>query len=156
MSTSSIFKANYLASALLGLAISPLTLGEDTVQAGTTVEETSGTPEEVVVISSRYPVPLSEVVGSVATISGEDIAGRMVNDLQSLLATTVGVSVKRRQAYGRVYNEGISIRGLGSKRVNILIDGVRVADAYTGYGRDLVDMDLLKRVEILKGPSSAL
>ena len=156
MSTSTIFKANSLASALLGLAISPLALGEDTVPAGTTVEETSGTLEEVVVISSRYPVPLSEVVGSVATISGEDIAGRMVNDLQSLLATTVGVSVKRRQAYGRVYNEGISIRGLGSKRVNILIDGVRVADAYTGYGRDLVDMDLLKRVEILKGPSSAL
>ena len=156
MSTSTIFKAKHLARALLGLAISPLALGENTVSADTEAKETTGILEEVVVISSRYPVPLSEVVGSVATISGEDIAGRMVNDLQSLMATTVGVSVKRRQAYGRVYNEGISIRGLGSKRVNILIDGVRVADAYTGYGRDLVDMDLLKRVEILKGPSSAL
>jgi hemoglobin/transferrin/lactoferrin receptor protein len=101
-------------------------------------------------------VPLSEVVGSVATISGEDISGRMVNDMQDLLATTVGVSVNRRQAYGRTYNDGIAIRGLGGKRVNILIDGIRVADAYTGYGRDVVDMSLLKRVEILKGPSSAL
>lgn len=112
--------------------------------------------EEVVVVSSRYPVPLSEVVGSVAVISGGDISGRMVNDMQDLLATTVGVSVNRRQAYGRTYNEGIAIRGLGGKRVNILIDGIRVADAYTGYGRDVVDMSLLKRVEILKGPSSAL
>ena len=112
--------------------------------------------EEVVVVSSRYPVPLSEVVGSVATISGEDISGRMVNDMRDLLATTVGVSVNRRQAYGRTYNDGIAIRGLGGKRVNILIDGIRVADAYTGYGRDVVDMSLLKRVEILKGPSSAL
>ena len=111
---------------------------------------------EVVVVSSRYPVPLSEVVGSVATISSEDISGRMVNDIQDLLATTVGVSVNRRQAYGRTYNDGIAIRGLGGKRVNILIDGIRVADPYTGYGRDVVDMSLLKRVEILKGPSSAL
>jgi hemoglobin/transferrin/lactoferrin receptor protein len=112
--------------------------------------------DEVVIVSSRYPVPLSEVVGSVASISGEDISSRMVNDLQDLLATTVGVSVNRRQAYGRTYNDGVSIRGLGGKRVNILIDGIRVADAYTGYGRDVVDMGLLKRVEILKGPSSAL
>ena len=112
--------------------------------------------EEVVVVSSRYPVPLNEVIGSVATISSEDISGRMVNDIQGLLATTVGVSVNRRQAYGRTYNDGIAIRGLGGKRVNILIDGIRVADAYTGYGRDVVDMSLLKRVEILKGPSSAL
>ena len=112
--------------------------------------------EEVVIVSSRYPVPLSEVVGSVASISGEDISSRMVNDLQDLLATTAGVSVNRRQAYGRTYNDGVAIRGLGGKRVNILIDGIRVADAYTGYGRDVVDMGLLKRVEILKGPSSAL
>ena len=112
--------------------------------------------EEVVLVSSRYPVPLSEVVGSVAIISDEDISGRMVSDMQDLLATTVGVSVNRRQAYGRTYNDGIAIRGLGGKRVNILLDGIRVADAYTGYGRDVVDMSLLKRVEILKGPSSAL
>lgn len=112
--------------------------------------------QEVIVVSSRYPVPLHDVVGSVASINGDDINGRMVTDLQDLLATTVGVSVNRRQAYGRSYNDGIAIRGLGGKRVNILIDGIRIADAYTGYGRDVVDTSLLKRVEILKGPSSAL
>ena len=37
-----------------------------------------------------------------------------------------------------------------------MIDGIRVAEAYRGYGRDVVDVELLKRVEILKGPSSAL
>lgn len=112
--------------------------------------------QEVVVVSSRFPVPMNEVVGSVVSISSDNIDARMVNDLSDLLATSVGISVNRRQAYGRSYNDGIAIRGLGGKRVNILVDGVRVADAYTGYGRDVVDMDLLKRVEILKGPSSAL
>ena len=137
-----------LTAPLLALSISAISAEGQT--------ENMDNIEEVVIVSSRYPVPLNGVVGSVAVISGEDISGRMVNDMQDLLATTVGVSVNRRQAYGRTYNDGISIRGLGGKRVNILIDGIRIADAYTGYGRDVVDMGLLKRVEILKGPSSAL
>ena len=114
------------------------------------------TVEEIVVISSKYPVPLDEVVGSVSSISLEDMETRMVSDLSDMLDKTIGVSVSRSNTSGRSYNEGITIRGLGGKRVNILIDGVRVADAYTGYGRDVVEVDLLKRVEILKGPSSAL
>ena len=112
--------------------------------------------KEIIVISSRKPIAKSDVVGSVSLITEVDIATRMVNDLQQLFVTTPGVDVQRRSAYGRMYNEGISIRGLGGKRVNILIDGARVADAYTGYGRDVVEVDLLQRVEVLKGPSSAL
>ena len=57
--------------------------------------------EEVVVVSSRFPVPMSEVVGSVVSISSDNIDARMVNDLSNLLATSVGISVNRRQAYGR-------------------------------------------------------
>lgn len=143
-------KANRFAATVSLLAMS---IGSLSVQAEAAQPDNI---EEVVVISSRYPVALSEVVGSVASVSGDDIEARMVSDVARLLDTTVGVSVNRRQAYGRTVNEGISIRGLGGKRVNILLDGVRVADAYTGYGCDLVEMDLLKRVEILKGPSSAL
>ena len=112
--------------------------------------------EEIVVIANKYPVPSSEVVGSVDLISVKDIEMRLASDLSDLLDKTIGVSVPRSNSYGRAYDEGISIRGLGGKRVNILVDGIRVADAYTGYGRDVVEIDLLKRVEILKGPSSAL
>ena len=112
--------------------------------------------DEIVVISSRVPVPMDEVIGSVGVIDRSDIDSRMVSDMAQLFATQVGVSVDKRQAYSRMYNDGIMIRGLGGKRVNVLIDGVRVGDTYTGYGRDLVDPELLKRVEILKGPSSAL
>ena len=112
--------------------------------------------QEIVVISSRVPVPMNEVIGSVGVIDRSDIDSRMVSDMAQLFATQVGVSVDKRQAYSRMYNDGIMIRGLGGKRVNVLIDGVRVGDTYTGYGRDLVDPELLKRVEILKGPSSAL
>ena len=137
-------KIKFIRVLILGLMISlNQILAEDDVQ-------------EVVVISSKYPVPLEEVVGSVDSISLEDLETRMVSDLGDMLDKTIGVSVSKRNVSGRAYNDGISIRGLGGKRVNILIDGIRVAEAYTGYGRDVVDVELLKRVEILKGPSSAL
>ena len=112
--------------------------------------------EEVVVISSKVPVVLSEVIGSVNLITQEDIEERLVNDMSEIFDTTVGVSVNTDTAYDRYFDDGISIRGLGGTRVNIFVDGIRISDAYTGYGRDVVDTELLKKVEILKGPSSAL
>ena len=112
--------------------------------------------EETVVISAKYPVPLSEVIGSVDSISLRDIESRQVSDLRDLLDNTIGVSVTKDVYAGRTFNNTISIRGMGDKRVNLLIDGVRFGETYNGYGRDLVDTELLKRVEILKGPSSAL
>tara|TARA_B100000900_G_scaffold355303_1_gene324499 strand:+ start:66 stop:2288 length:2223 start_codon:yes stop_codon:yes gene_type:complete len=112
--------------------------------------------EETVVISAKYPVALSEVIGSVDSISMQEIESRQVSDLRDLLDNAVGVSVTRDVYSGRTFNNTVSIRGMGGKRVNLLIDGVRFGETYDGYGRDLVDTELLKRVEILKGPSSAL
>ena len=155
INVTSLKKQKWGVSISLSLVVPLLALTGTAVAADTEIKAAEPL-QEVVVISSRYPVPLSDVVGSVHSISSAEIEERMVGDLHSLLATTVGVSVNRRQAYGRTYNDGVSIRGLGGKRVNILIDGIRIADAYTGYGRDVIDISLLKQVEILKGPSSAL
>ena len=112
--------------------------------------------EETVVISAKYPIPLSEVIGSVDSISLSDINDRQVSDLKDLLDNTVGVNSSRSIYLGRSYNDSISIRGMGGRRVNLLVDGIRSGELYQGYGKDLVDTELLKRVEILKGPSSAL
>ena len=112
--------------------------------------------EEITVISSRAPIPLSEVIGSVSVIKSDDIEKRIANNIVDLIENTIGVSAPRSDGYGRIFNEGFRIRGLGGKRVNVLIDGVRIPDSYVGYGRDVVDVDLVKKVEILKGPSSAL
>ena len=152
MKSKNLFMCKYILASYL-ILISGLFSLPDAFAQSSQVDKTI---QEIVVISSRKPIAKSDVVGSVSSISEAEIAARMVNDMQQLFATTPGVGVKRRSAYGRMYNEGISIRGLGGKRVNILIDGARVPDAYTGYGRDVVEIDLLKRVEVLKGPSSAL
>ena len=114
--------------------------------------------EEVVTVSSKIEVPAEDVVGSVSLITQSDLEERVVNDLQEVFENTIGVTVPRSIRSGRTRNDGVTIRGIGDKRVNILIDGIRVGDAYQsgGFGKDVVDPILLKRVEVLKGPSSAL
>ena len=83
---------------LFGLSIA---LVSAIASANPSVKSTAQAPmEEVVVVSSRFPVPMSEVVGSVVSISSDNIDARMVNDLSDLLSTSVGISVNRRQAYG--------------------------------------------------------
>ena len=121
-------------------------------------QENNADIEEVVTVSSKIEVPAKDVVGSVSLITQSDLETRVVNDLQEVFENTIGVTVPRSIRSGRTRNDGVTIRGIGDKRVNILIDGVRVGDAYQsgGFGKDVVDPILLKRVEVLKGPSSAL
>ena len=121
-------------------------------------QDNSDDIEEVVTVSAKQPVPIGEVVGSVAVISQDEIEARLVSDVSQLLENTIGITVPKDISSGRSRNSDVVIRGVGNNRVNIFIDGFRTGDAYQsgGYGKDLVDTELLKRVEILKGPSSSL
>ena len=111
--------------------------------------------DEIVVISSRIPTVANELFATVDTITQSDIDLQLIDDLSEMTRFIPGVSASRKSQYGRSFLSDINIRGIGSDRVIMMIDGVRIADAYTGYGRDLVDTDLLKRIEISKGPTSA-
>ena len=121
-------------------------------------QDNSDEIEEVVTVSAKQPVPIDEVVGSVALISQDEIEARLVSDVSQLLENAIGITVPKDISSGRSRNSDVVIRGVGNNRVNIFIDGFRTGDAYQsgGYGKDLVDTELLKRVEILKGPSSSL
>ena len=109
--------------------------------------------EELIVISSRIPTVASEVIGSVDSISSQDLDLKMIDGLAELVRFIPGVSAHKENQYGRSFTEDIHIRGIHGGAI-FLIDGQRISDSYTGYGRDIVDTDLLKKVEIMKGPSS--
>ena len=109
--------------------------------------------EELIVISSRIPTVASEVIGSVDSISSRDLDLKMIDGLAELVRFIPGVSAHKENQYGRSFTEDLHIRGIHGGAI-YLIDGQRISDSYTGYGRDIVDTDLLKKVEIMKGPSS--
>jgi len=125
--------------------------------------------DTVTVTATRSPLATQDAPVTVSVIGEEQIADELVTDIKELVRFEPGVSVNRQPARfgaalgttGRAGNEGFNIRGMGGNRVLIQVDGVRVPDGFTfgaqGVGRgDYVDLGLIKSVEILRGPASAL
>ncbi|RYZ14823.1 MAG: TonB-dependent hemoglobin/transferrin/lactoferrin family receptor [Alphaproteobacteria bacterium] len=125
--------------------------------------------DQVTVTATRIEQRTDEVPATVSVISDKTIEDELVTDIKDLVRFEPGVTVRSSPARfgaalgstGRDRNAGFSIRGLEGNRVLVQVDGIRVPDAYafgpTANGRgDYVDLDLLKSVEILRGPASAL
>lgn len=125
--------------------------------------------DTVTVTATRSPVATEDAPATVSVIDEAQIADELVTDIKELVRFEPGVSVTRQPTRfgaalgttGRAGNEGFNIRGMGGNRVLIQVDGVRVPDGFSfgaqGVGRgDYVDLGLIKSVEILRGPASAL
>lgn len=115
--------------------------------------------DALVVVASKTEESAAEVAATVSVIDSDEIDRRNVHDIRDLVRYEPGVSVSNEAS--RFGLGGFTIRGLGGNRVAIQVDGVPVADAFaigsfSSAGRDAVDVDLLKQVEILRGPASSL
>jgi hemoglobin/transferrin/lactoferrin receptor protein len=124
---------------------------------------------QIVVTATRTAVKAEDLPVTVSVKTDEQIADELVTDIRDLVRFEPGVSVQRQPARfgaalgsaGRAGNDSFNIRGIGGNRVLIQVDGVRVPDGFSfgaqASGRgDYVDLGLIKSVEILRGPSSAL
>jgi hemoglobin/transferrin/lactoferrin receptor protein len=142
---------------LSGMATSPASSGE-TAEDGT-----------ITVTATRLPQAVEEVPSTVTVISEEKIADELASDVRDLIRFEPGVSVRRApsrftaafSSTGRGGNESFNIRGIEGNRVLIQVDGIRVPDGFSfgaqSAGRgDFVDLGIVKSVEILRGPASAL
>ncbi len=116
----------------------------------------------VTVVATRTATPVDQVPATVSVITDEEIERQLFTDIKDLVKYEPGVSVVSQPArFGRAGNEGFTIRGLGGDRVLIVVDGVRTPDGFV-FGAQSVgrggysDLDLMKSVEILRGPASAL
>ncbi len=124
---------------------------------------------QIVVTATRTAVKAEDAPLTVSLITEEQIADELATDIRDLVRFEPGISVQRQPARfgaalgvtGRAGNDSFNIRGIGGNRVLIQVDGVRVPDGFafgaqaSGRG-DYVDLGLVKSVEILRGPSSAL
>jgi hemoglobin/transferrin/lactoferrin receptor protein len=115
--------------------------------------------DQVTISATRTERDTDEVPATVSVIEDEEIERQLAFDIKDLIRYEPGVSVSTSPA--RFGNSGFNIRGIDGNRVLIQIDGVRVPDSFSigsfsNAGRDLVDLDSLKSVEILRGPASTL
>lgn len=123
----------------------------------------------ITVVGTRTQRRVDDVPASISVITAETIETNLVTDIKDLIRFEPGVSVPTSPARfsaalsgaGRDGNSGFTIRGMGGNRVLIIQDGVRVPDGFA-FGAQAVgrggynDLDLVKSVEILRGPASAL
>ncbi len=120
-------------------------------------QETSYKIEEIVINATRLPRTIEDIAGTVSVISAADIEHQLVDDLDDLTRYQPGITMNTVSRGG---NQGFSIRGIGGNRVLTVIDGVRSNDIYSAgsssYGKDNIETDDLKAVEIIRGPASVL
>lgn len=135
------------------------------VAASSAPAEAAPTPDaaveldRVTVTATRTERPVHETPGTVTVRDDADIDRELAADIRDLVRYEPGVSVAN--APGRFGLSGFTIRGLDGNRVLVEVDGVRIPDAFAigsfaSAGRDLVDIDLLKSVEIIRGAASSL
>ncbi len=160
-----------LGSAALALVapVVPVSASTKAVAPVAAMADEDQTRDPIVVTGTRIPTPASEVPATVSVIDADQIADNLAGDIKDLIRFEPGVSVRRAPTRfgavlgttGRDGDAGFNIRGLEGNRVLIQVDGVRVPDGFefgaqsAGRG-DYVDLGVIKSVEILRGPASAL
>jgi hemoglobin/transferrin/lactoferrin receptor protein len=115
--------------------------------------------ERVVVVSSRSPRPVSEVVGMVTVIDDDDIESRMATNEDGLWRYTPGIEVE--SSGSRFSARSLSIRGIGGNRVVMEVDGIPIQErlavgSFAYAGRSGSELDFIRRIEVLRGPASSL
>src|SRR5574337_2187485 len=118
------------------------------------------TPEEavelgpVVVTATRTEVPVKQVAASVTVITKDEIEARQVTQVSDLLRDVPGFSVRQQSSRGSIVS--VFPRGGNSNFNLVLIDGVKVNDAGGAYDFGDLSTDNIERIEIVRGPHSAL
>lgn len=153
-----------LLSTSAGLAC-PATASEGAAE-GAATKTTQG---RITVTATRTPVVEEEAPATITVIDAETIADELATDVRDLVRYEPGVTVRRAPARfgaalgstGRARNEDFVIRGIGGNRVLIQVDGIRSPQGFSFGAQDVgrggfTDVSLVKQVEILRGPASAL
>lgn len=115
-----------------------------------------GVLEPLLVTATRTPVPISQVVADVTVITREDIERQASGTMVDLLSRVAGFQVARNGGPGTDAN--VYLRGGETRHIAVLVDGVRIDTQNTSGGASwqLLNLSQIDRVEIVRGPVSAL
>ena len=122
--------------------------------AGAASAQEADTPivDRIVVTSSPLQVLADEIVGSADVVTADHLEENLSGSLADTIAHEPGVTTT---FFGPAASRPV-IRGLGSDRVRVLVNGVGLADASAASPDHAVSSEALEaeRVEILRGPAA--
>ncbi len=116
-------------------------------------------PTVVIGVATKQQRPVLDVAAAVDVISSDDLQRTLSESLFDALQYESGVFTEGGGT--RFGPAGINVRGMGKNRVAIEVDGVPANQqfslgSYAHATAFLSEVDLIRRVEILKGPASTL
>ncbi|MEO8053359.1 MAG: TonB-dependent receptor [Acidobacteriota bacterium] len=153
-----------VAVALLLLVSATLTLAQDssanTELADMSLEELMSVRIDSVYGASGFKQKVTEAPASVTIVSAEDIQKYGYRTLADILRNVPGFYVTYDRNYSYLGVRGFGLPGQYNNSIALLIDGHRLNDnIYDGnlIGTDFpLDVDLIERVEVIRGPNSSL
>ena len=112
--------------------------------------------DDIVVTASRTPVPAAQSAASATVIDEEALDALSFPALPELLRLTPGLSVA--SAGPRGTQTQVRIRGAEANHTLLFVDGIRFNDPAAGNEArfELLTADSLSRIEVVRGPQSAL
>jgi outer membrane receptor for ferrienterochelin and colicin len=115
---------------------------------------------EIVVAGSKREQQSRDVASFVSVVTGAEIREHGYRTLADVLRTLPGFYVTNDRNYSYLGIRGFSRPGDWNSRILLLLNGLRTNDnvydlAYIGEEFS-VDVDLIERVEVIRGPGSAL
>ena len=125
--------------------------------AQTSATPTSGLPA-VLVTASRLPSTPSGLAQNVTVIDQQQLQEANPARLEDILARVTGVYVDQAGKAGGFAS--LYMRGAENSHLLIMVDGVKVNDPTTtrgsAYDLSSIDVSQIERIEILRGPASAI
>lgn len=111
---------------------------------------------EISVTANLVPTPLEQVGSAVTVITGEEMKKQNIRLVSQILRQVPGVAVSRTGPVGQWTD--VRIRGSEPNQTKVFIDGIAVNDPAADSAFDFAHLlaDDIERIEILRGPQSAL
>jgi|TARA_R110000823_G_scaffold104484_3_gene222518 vitamin B12 transporter len=119
--------------------------------------DTGAAPEldPIVVTATLGPRTVGESLSSATVVEEETIREQAPNEFKDLLRGQPGIDVVTNGSYGK--NTSVYTRGTTNDSTVFLVDGVRLRSATSGGAPwQYFPTELVERVEIVRGPRSAL
>lgn len=110
--------------------------------------------------ASKHEQPITDAPASVSVVTDDEIKKYGYRTLTDILNSLKGVYTTYSRVYNRVGVRGFNRPGDYNTRLLVLVDGHRTNDNlvdYSAIGTEfLIDIDDIKRVELVRGPASSL
>ena len=110
--------------------------------------------DTLVLSGGLTPISEDSYARAYAVITAQDIEQSQEKTVADVLRQVPGLHVSRTGGVGG--ETAIRIRGAESNHVLVLIDGIEVANSSTAFNFANLTADQIERIEVLKGPQSAL